>query len=152
MSLGYMITLLLASALFTVAVSEPLVYKDCGCEKGKLLTVDVSPCPKQPCPLVKGSTYTINVTFASNEVTPSCTAVVYGYLSKIPIPFPLPEADGCKSGVSCPLQSGTTYNYLTKLPIKPEYPKMKLVVRWELRDSDNKNLFCWDIPVQIVDG
>ncbi|KAM5129256.1 NPC intracellular cholesterol transporter 2 [Mantella aurantiaca] len=151
MSLGR-IALLLALSAVTVTVGEPLVYKDCGCEKGKLLAVDVSPCPKQPCPLVKGSTYLINVTFTSDEVTPACKAVVYGLLSGIPIPFPLPESDGCKSGVSCPLKEGTTYNYLTKLPIKEEYPKVKLVVEWELRDSDNKNLFCWKIPVQIVDG
>ncbi|XP_040188876.1 NPC intracellular cholesterol transporter 2 [Rana temporaria] len=151
MSLGH-IALLLALTVFTVTLGEPLVYKDCGAEKGKLLTVDVSPCPKQPCPLVKGSSYTINVTFASGEASPTCKAVVYGYLLGVPIPFPLPESDGCKSGIACPLNEGTTYTYITKLPIKAEYPDMKLVVQWELRDADGKNLFCWKIPVQIVDG
>ncbi|XP_018431017.1 PREDICTED: epididymal secretory protein E1 [Nanorana parkeri] len=100
MALGHILLLLALSAL---TAAEPLVYKDCGCEKGKLLTVDVSPCPTQPCPLVRGSTYIINVTFASGK------SVVVS-------------------------------------------PQMKLVVEWELRDSDNKNLFCWKIPVQIVDG
>ncbi|XP_069807010.1 NPC intracellular cholesterol transporter 2 [Dendropsophus ebraccatus] len=149
MSLGRVVVLLL---LVPVVLCEPLVYKDCGCDRGKLISVDVSPCPKQPCPLVRGSTYTINVTFTSGEVTPSCSAVVYGLIRDLPVPFPLPESDGCKSGISCPLQSGTTYTYLTKMYIKPLYPKMRLVVEWELRDTDNKNLFCWEIPVQIVDA
>lgn len=149
MSVGHVVLVL---ALCALAAAEPLVFHDCGCEKGKLLTVDVTPCPKQPCPLVKGGTYTINVTFSSNEVTANCTAVVHGVVLGVPVPFPLPEANGCKSGVSCPLRAGATYTYLTKMPIKPEYPKMKLVVQWELRDFDNKNLFCWKIPVDIVNG
>ncbi|KAM9293935.1 NPC intracellular cholesterol transporter 2 [Gastrophryne carolinensis] len=135
-----------------IVFSEPLHYKDCGGKVGKLLEVDVSPCSKQPCPLVKGQNYTINVTFTSDEATPSCKAKVYGLLVGVPVPFPLPEPDGCKSGLSCPLQAGQTYTYLTKLPIKSEYPDMKLTVRWELLDTDGNNLFCWDIPVMIVDN
>ncbi|XP_063804388.1 NPC intracellular cholesterol transporter 2 [Pseudophryne corroboree] len=146
------VAVLWAVVFVSVAVSEPLVFKDCGCVQGKLISVDVSPCPTQPCPLVKGSTYTINVTFTSSEDSPSCSAVVHGLIGGFPVPFPLPEADGCKSGISCPVKAGQTYTYLTKMPIKPEYPQMKLVVRWELRDADNKNYFCWVIPVHIVDG
>ncbi|XP_040268286.1 NPC intracellular cholesterol transporter 2 [Bufo bufo] len=144
----------LAVALLCVAVvaGEPLVYKDCGCQQGKLISVDVSPCPKQPCPLVRGSTYTINVTFTSEEATPSCSAIVHGKIAGIPVPFPLPESDGCKSGLSCPLKSGEGYTYVTKMDVKPQYPKMKLVVKWELRDANNMDLFCWEIPVEITDG
>ncbi|XP_053331607.1 NPC intracellular cholesterol transporter 2 [Spea bombifrons] len=134
------------------AIAEPLVYKDCGCVKGTLVTVDVSPCPKQPCPLVKGETYTVNVTFTSKEDSTNLTAVVYGILLKVPVPFQIPEPDGCKSGISCPIKSGQTYTYLTKLPIKKSYPSLKLVVRWMLQDDNNQSLFCWDIPVQITDG
>lgn len=149
MSLGHLSVLLL---FIPIVFSEPLVYKDCGCERGKLINVDVSPCPKQPCPLVRGSTYTINVTFTSEEDAPSCSAAVYGYIGQLPVPFPLPEPDGCKSGLSCPLKSGTTYTYISKMEIKPQYPKIKLVVLWKLHDADSKNLFCWEIPVQIIDG
>ncbi|XP_073442941.1 NPC intracellular cholesterol transporter 2 isoform X1 [Dendrobates tinctorius] len=135
-----------------IVFNEPLVYKDCGCDRGKLISVDVSPCPKQPCPLVRGSSYSINVTFISDEVTPSCSAIVHGIIEGLPVPFPLPESDGCKSGIACPLKNGATYTYLTKMDIKPMYPKMKLVVKWELHDADSKNLFCWLIPVEITDG
>ncbi|XP_075470842.1 LOW QUALITY PROTEIN: NPC intracellular cholesterol transporter 2 [Ascaphus truei] len=142
----------LTVALLSVAGFEPLVYKDCGGQKGKLLSVDVSPCPKQPCPLMRGSTYTINVTFSSGEDSTSSNALVYGILAGVPIPFHIPESDGCKSGISCPIKSGQMYTYITKMPIKQEYPCMKLVVRWKLQDEESNNLFCWDIPVHITDG
>lgn len=62
--------------------------------------------------------------FCAEEAAPSCSAVVYGYIGQLPVPFPLPEPDGCKSGLSCPLKSGTTYTYISKMEIKPQYPKV----------------------------
>ncbi|XP_071972957.1 NPC intracellular cholesterol transporter 2 [Engystomops pustulosus] len=150
MSLAHLVAVLL---FVPVVLCEPLIYKECGSSTtGKLISVDVCPCPQQPCPLVKGRTYIINVTFTSEEDTPSCNAVVHGKIGGIPIPFPLPEADGCKSGISCPLKNGVTYTYLTKMDINPQYPNIKLVVEWELRDANNKDLFCWLIPVEITNG
>lgn len=56
--------------------------------------------------------------------------MVHGILLGVPIPFPIPEADGCKSGINCPIQKGKTYSYLNKLPVKNEYPSVSdLVVR-----------------------
>ncbi|XP_040190456.1 NPC intracellular cholesterol transporter 2-like isoform X2 [Rana temporaria] len=151
MSLGH-IALLPALTIFAVAVGELLDFHDCGREKGRLLTVDMSPCPKKPCRLVRGRTFTVNVTFTSGEVTPYCKASAYGLVLGIGLPIPLPEADGCKSGVVCPLKEGATYNYLSELPIKAEYPKVVLDILWNLKDAEYKDLFCWIIPVRIVDG
>ncbi|KAM4662599.1 NPC intracellular cholesterol transporter 2 isoform 1-T1 [Discoglossus pictus] len=153
MSLGRVVFLLsLAVSVLPAILAEPLVYKDCGCQTGKLINVDISPCPDQPCHLVKGGTYTINVTFTSEEDTDSSLALVYGVIARIPVPFHIPEADGCKSGISCPIKKDQTYTYLTKMPIKTEYPCMKLIVKWELQDPKGQNLFCWEIPVVITDG
>ncbi|XP_053567743.1 NPC intracellular cholesterol transporter 2-like [Bombina bombina] len=151
MQFGFL-TLLALGCLFPILVAEPLVFKDCGCQKGKLLNVDVSLCPTQPCPLVKGSTYSINVTFTSDEDSVSSKAYVYGVIKQIPIPFGIPEPDGCKSGVECPIKNGQTYTYITKMPIKTEYPSIRLIVRWKLKDDNSNNLFCWDIPVEITNG
>ena len=66
-------------------------------------------------------------------------ALVYGILMGVAVPFPIPEADGCKSGINCPIQQGKTYSYLNKLPVKNEYPSVSdivvqdtgsLVTRW----------------------
>ncbi|OCT68148.1 hypothetical protein XELAEV_18039444mg [Xenopus laevis] len=147
-----LLTVLLTIFLLPSSVPEPLAYKDCGSQSGKLLVLDVSPCPEQPCPLKRGDVYTINTTFVSNVNSKSATAMVHGIIMGVPAPFPISEPDGCKSGLSCPIISGQTYTYLTKLPIKKEYPCIKLVVEWQLQDENNQNLFCWKIPVQITDG
>ncbi|KAE8585973.1 hypothetical protein XENTR_v10021515 [Xenopus tropicalis] len=145
-----LLTVLLTVFLLPSSVPEPLKYKDCGSQSGKLVTLDVSPCPEEPCPLVRGSTYTVNATFVSNVNSKSASAVVHGIIAGIAVPFPISEPDGCKSGISCPINSGQTYTYVTKLPIKSEYPCIKLVVKWQLQDENNKDLFCWLIPVHIA--
>ncbi|XP_005409451.1 PREDICTED: epididymal secretory protein E1 isoform X2 [Chinchilla lanigera] len=129
--------------------AERVQYKDCGSEVGVIKEVNVNPCPTQPCELNKGQTYSVNVTFTSNTQSTNSTAFVHGILFKVPIPFPIPEPDGCKSGITCPIQKGKTYSYLNKLPVKSEYPDIKLVVKWELLDDKNQNLFCWEVPVAI---
>ncbi|PNJ27753.1 NPC2 isoform 1, partial [Pongo abelii] len=121
-----------------------------GSVDGVIKEVNVSPCPTQPCQLSKGQSYSVNVTFTSNIQSKSSKAVVHGILMGVPIPFPIPEPDGCKSGINCPIQKDKTYSYLNKLPVKSEYPSIKLVVEWQLQDDKNQSLFCWEIPVQIV--
>uniref|UniRef100_A0A8C9DQ48 NPC intracellular cholesterol transporter 2 n=1 Tax=Prolemur simus TaxID=1328070 RepID=A0A8C9DQ48_PROSS len=116
---------------------------------GVIKEVNVSPCSTQPCQLSKGQSYSINVTFTSNTLSKSSKASVHGIIMGVPVPFPIPEPDGCKSGISCPIQKDKTYSYLNKLPVKSEYPSIKLVVEWELRDDQDQRLFCWEIPIQI---
>lgn len=139
--------LLLALAATTRA--EPLRFKDCGSKVGVIKEVNVSPCPTQPCELHKGQSYSVNVTFTSGTQSENSSASVYGILAGLPVFFPIPEADGCKSGINCPIQKDKTYSYLNKLPVKSEYPSIKLVVKWELEDDKKQNLFCWEIPVEI---
>lgn len=86
----------------------------------------------------------------SGTQSQNSTALVHGILAGIPVFFPIPEPDGCKCGINCPIQKDKVYNYLNKLPVKSEYPSLKLVVEWELQDDKKNNLFCWEIPVQII--
>lgn len=50
------------------------------------------------------------------------TAVVHGVIAGVPVPFPIPIEDGCKSGIQCPIQKQQMYHYLNSLPVKSEYP------------------------------
>jgi Niemann-Pick C2 protein len=49
---------------------------------------------------------------------------VYGVIAHIPVPFHLPEADGCKLGAACPIKNGDTITESVTLPILAEYPKV----------------------------
>ncbi|XP_041514465.1 NPC intracellular cholesterol transporter 2 [Microtus oregoni] len=140
---------ILLLALVAAIRAEPLRFKDCGSKVGVIKEVNVSPCPTQPCELHKGQSYSVNVTFTSGTQSENSSATVYGILAGLPVFFPIPESDGCKSGINCPIQKDKTYSYLNKLPVKSEYPSIKLVVKWELEDDKKQNLFCWEIPVEI---
>ncbi|KAL2099343.1 hypothetical protein ACEWY4_005823 [Coilia grayii] len=136
--------------LLALAYAEPVKFLDCGSVVGKVALVDIQPCPKQPCQLHKGQSYSVNVTFNSEVASQGSTAIVHGVIAGIPVPFPIPVEDGCKCGISCPIQTQTTYSYVNQLPVKSEYPSIKLVVKWELKDDASKDLFCILFPVQIV--
>lgn len=136
-------------ALVASALAEPLKFHDCGSTVGTIKEVNVTPCPSLPCKLSKGQSYSVNVTFTSNTQSQNSTAVVHGILMAVRVPFPIPEPDGCKSGISCPIQKTKTYSYLNKLPVKSEYPSIKLLVEWQLKDDKDQSFFCWQIPVQI---
>ncbi|NWU19857.1 NPC2 protein, partial [Dyaphorophyia castanea] len=144
------LALLLVLCAAATALAEPLRFVDCGSIDGSIQEVNVSPCPTQPCLLHKGTSYSINVTFASKIESQGSKAKVYGEMMRVDIPFPIPEPDGCKSGIQCPIQKGHSYSYLNKLPVKSEYPSIKLIVKWELVDDQDQMLFCWKIPVQIT--
>ncbi|XP_028627772.1 NPC intracellular cholesterol transporter 2 [Grammomys surdaster] len=141
---------ILLLALAAASQAEPLHFKDCGSTVGVIKEVNVSPCPTQPCLLHKGQSYSVNVTFTSSTQSQNSTALVHGILAGIPVSFPIPEPDGCKCGISCPIQKDKVYSYLNKLPVKSEYPSLKLVVEWKLQDDKKNNLFCWEIPVEIT--
>ncbi|XP_065144632.1 NPC intracellular cholesterol transporter 2 [Paramisgurnus dabryanus] len=132
------------------ASSEQVKYLDCGSVQGAVIGVDIQPCPQQPCKLHKGQSYTVNVTFSSNVVSQTSKAIVHGEIARVPVPFPIPIDDGCKSGIQCPIKEKLTYSYVNQLPVKSVYPEIRLVVKWELRDDLSKDLFCIRFPVEIV--
>ncbi|MBN3292212.1 NPC2 protein, partial [Polypterus senegalus] len=136
-------------SLIVVCNAEPIKYADCGSKVGKIASVDILPCPTQPCILQKGKTYSVNVTFNSNVNSETSKAIVHGIIAGLPIPFPIPIDDGCKSGIQCPMNKDQIYNYINELPVKPEYPSIKLVVQWELKDQTNTDYFCFRFPVEI---
>ncbi|XP_064603817.1 NPC intracellular cholesterol transporter 2-like [Liolophura sinensis] len=127
-------------------------FKDCGSTMGKISSVDINPCPEEPCHLIRGKNTSVTVGFSSNEASGSLKAVVHGIIAGLPIAFPLPNADGCKSsGVSCPVTRGSSYSYTASLPVLKIYPTIKVVVKWELHDESDNNVFCFVVPVEITD-
>uniref|UniRef100_A0A3Q4ABF5 NPC intracellular cholesterol transporter 2 n=1 Tax=Mola mola TaxID=94237 RepID=A0A3Q4ABF5_MOLML len=136
--------------LIAFTCADPVKFLDCGSSTGKVAIVDITPCASQPCQLHKGQSYSVNVTFNSGVESTTSKAVVHGIIAGVPIPFPIPVEDGCKCGIECPIQTQKSYHYVTSLPVKSEYPAIKLVVKWELKDDNQKDLFCIEFPVQIV--
>ena len=79
------------------------------------------------------------------------TSVVHGVISGVPIPFPLPNPDGCRdSGLACPLQPDHAYTYQVSLPIKEEYPSLRVQIQWQLKDATGDDIVCFRIRAKIV--
>lgn len=51
-------------------------------------------------------------------------AIVHGVIAGVPVPYPIPNEDGCKSGIKCPIQKQSSYSYINELPVKSEYPSV----------------------------
>lgn len=66
------------------------------------------------------------------------------------VPFKIPNPDGCTdSGLKCPLTSGVAYQYKASFPVLKIYPKVDVEVKYELKNSDGKDIVCVLIPVKI---
>uniref|UniRef100_A0AAQ6IMR3 NPC intracellular cholesterol transporter 2 n=1 Tax=Anabas testudineus TaxID=64144 RepID=A0AAQ6IMR3_ANATE len=115
--------------LIGLSCVEMLHYKTCPSPCGKVDTVDVTPCNSDPCKLQKGQTYSVNVTFTSDVDSQASKAVVHGIIAGVHVPFPIPNDDGCKSGIQCPINKQKTYQYVATLPVKSEYPSVSTTCR-----------------------
>jgi hypothetical protein len=62
--------------------------------------------------------------FSKEVDSKSAQNKVFGIIVKIPVPFHLPNDDGCTLGISCPIKAGSTIQESVTLPILAEYPKV----------------------------
>ena len=66
------------------------------------------------------------------------------------VPFKLPNPDGCiKSNLECPLKKGVKYQYSASFPVLKIYPKVDVEVKYELKNSEGKDIVCVLVPVKI---
>lgn len=117
------------------------------------ITVDVTPCPKQPCEFKKGTNVTCTISFTPTELVSNATLKVYGILGKVKIPFPLPNPNACSDhGLTCPLKSGVPVELTITLPVLSVYPSVTVVAEFQLKDQGNNDVFCFDVVVKIEDA
>lgn len=75
--------------------------------------------------------------------------------------LPFPGVDGnsicdkvynTESGeaASCPLKAGTKYTYKDSFPILKIYPNLMVNVHWALRDSNENDIACFEVPAKIT--
>ncbi|KRX79928.1 ATP-dependent RNA helicase SUPV3L1, mitochondrial [Trichinella sp. T6] len=98
--------------------------------------VAVDPCDAEgsTCPLIRGSKASITIRFVPDREVKQLKARVHGILMKLgKVPFLLPNSDACKnSNLTCPLVAGEEYTYQQSIHVLRSYPKMNLLIKWEL--------------------
>lgn len=69
----------------------------------------------------------------------------------IEVPFKLPNPDAClDSGIDCPIKKDVVYSYDASFPVLKVYPRVNVDVKYELKNSENKDIVCVIIPVKIM--
>jgi len=124
-----------------VTIASAVRYKDCGTEGIQLGTVEVHPCPVEPCELHKGQNYSIAVHF-SEPVADELSLSLCGYIGPICVPFP---TDTPRQKV----EPGENTFKLT-MPIEPSYPSMKVVGKFRLESEQTDNKVCFMLPLKIM--
>lgn len=131
-------------------IKASTAFRDCGSKTGSIVSVDVTDCPRAPCKFQRGQNYTLTLNFKSNTDSKTLVNHVYGVIAHVPIPFHLPNDNGCTLGLKCPIKSGDTLTEAVTLPILNQYPKISVMVKWVAVDEAGKNMICFEFPVKIV--
>jgi len=136
-------------ALAAVSSAVDLMHTDCG-STAVVTRVFSDDCDSKVCKLKKGNSYQIQISYKPKSDVKTMSAYLYGVIAGIPVPFPLPQPDGCAaSGGVCPIAAGTEVTFSEALKVQQAYPSMKLISRWKLH-SDQEQVICVNIPVIIV--
>jgi len=148
-------------ALCIVSVSARVRISPCrsgiGSAQVDLSAIDITGCgppnkPQRNCLFKKGTSAQISLPFTTGAPASVVNTRVHGILAGIPIPFPLPNEDGCSQAggnLPCPLTIGQAVNYQTSLPVSRVYPSLSLKVRWQLVDQNKRDIICIEFPVQL---
>ncbi|KAL4238774.1 Phosphatidylglycerol/phosphatidylinositol transfer protein [Mactra antiquata] len=146
-----MIKIIIIATLCVFGYAKTVTFKDCGSVGGTINSVTVDPCDAEPCVLHHGTNISMGINFAAKENTTTAKTVVHGIIGGVPVPFPVP-ADCCANhNLECPVVAGTTVQYNNYVYCSPDYPKIRLAVKWEVQDDNGKDLFCFIVPVSIAD-
>ncbi|KAJ8723891.1 hypothetical protein PYW07_007871 [Mythimna separata] len=121
--------------------------------------IQVTPCGKSRCNLVKNTNVTVNMKFTVVDKTDTMTNEVYAYIGGAPVPFlGVDGTDACQhvkraasdEYVACPLAPGD-YEYTNVFPVLPVYPTLSTKVHWSLK-AGKKSLICFEVPAAITAG
>ncbi|XP_011867581.1 PREDICTED: protein NPC2 homolog [Vollenhovia emeryi] len=119
--------------------------------------VSISNCDEPECLLKQGTTIVIEIKFVPEKDIHSLTNEVSALLFNVPLPFVgVDGTDACAnmynpdgSKTSCPLKQGVEYLYRNSFPVLAFYPRVSLVVRYALREG-NDRVICFEAPSKIT--
>ena len=137
----------------TLAAGNPIEFKSCSGMKleGEVLSVDISPCPSQPCVFHKGTNVTATIKFIPSVTVTSGTLKVYGIVGGIRLKFPLPNPDACKGhNLVCPLKAGKAYTLIGTLYVNKIYPNTPLDAQMIFKLPEDKYLYCVHFRARIA--
>ena len=152
-----LVLLCLLALSSTLAVGNPITINTCKGVKtyANVSSVDIDPCPKEPCVFHKGDTVKATVKFTPSEDVSGGTLETWVTIPMIhrKMKLPLPDPDPCTGhGLDCPLKAGKEYTLVATLEIKSFYPSGKLPVQNDFifkEGNKKKYLACYTFEAVI---
>ncbi|XP_011161897.1 NPC intracellular cholesterol transporter 2 homolog a [Solenopsis invicta] len=138
-----------------ITSSFAFVFEDCGSEIGKMVELSISSCTDmtaEKCVFTRGSDVNVNMKFSASKDVSEVTALAFGVMMEVPIPFPLEKPKICSdpsSGVSCPLKKDQEYQYKSSFAVEKKTPPVSIEVMWEFRSENDEKILCVKFPVKI---
>ena len=135
----------------SVSSGNPVTVGPCEGSPPKPNSVDVTPpCPKKPCDFPKGTIVNTTIKFTPKQTMTSGKLEISAKIGPVKIPFPLPNPEACKGhSLECPLKEGVEVALTLSLKVLPKYPSLELVATFDLKDQDDKYVFCCRMPIKI---
>jgi len=150
-------TILVFAALVVLAGTTVVNHCDSEIPFEDSTQISVSGCDKPTCELKQQTTITIEIKLVPSRTVETLVNDVNALLFSVPLPFVgvdgtnacdnIYTTDGSKVG--CPLKEGVEYIYRNSFPILPFYPRVSLVVRYALREG-NDRVICFEVPAKIT--
>ncbi|KAK3721403.1 hypothetical protein QZH41_006661 [Actinostola sp. cb2023] len=139
----------LCAVTFHSASAKSVNFTNCGSQGAEILSLDITPCDENPCNVKIGSTVVGTLKFTTKEYLTSARVKAYVVIDGLDIPLPIP-VDACQGyGLRCPINKGQTAQFVIKQEIQRGFPIIKLAIKGELIDPEQKVVFCFQVPIVI---
>ena len=115
---------------------------------------EVSGCTAYPCIFKRNSTSAIKLGLNFLKKVTDLKVKIAGQINGRDFPFSVNDKNLCLQSIktmnkSCDLKKGSDYIYEHSLPILKEYPKIQVIVKYELLDQKKHTVTCLSFPVKI---
>ncbi|XP_015789115.1 NPC intracellular cholesterol transporter 2 [Tetranychus urticae] len=145
-----MIRGLVILALIATAFAGEIDFNDCGDGVNAPTSFEVAGCDEAPCTVERGNTYDFTFNFDApvnaDDLSVSIKAKVFG----VWIPWPGAPKQVCGQGISCPLTSGKSYTYQSKMTIPVVAPSISTTVQYTLANTASETVFCNRFGVKVA--
>ncbi|KER20632.1 hypothetical protein T265_10869 [Opisthorchis viverrini] len=148
--------ILICGAVFCVpCLAYSVSYTDCGSTGIFVVSVDIEPCNREPCKLIKGT-----------SVIRAGGANIQGLYPAGPVRIPLQRNGICAQLVpTCPIEAGGVYTYQVARTMPNNVPDVShnlklgalasacfgpMTIRWELLIDSGLPFLCIELSVEIA--
>ncbi|KAL1240410.1 NPC intracellular cholesterol transporter [Trichinella pseudospiralis] len=131
--------------------TKTINFTDCG-SHSTIESVSASPCDDPyVCIVKRGDKISTNVTFVPHKKISRLILKSYAKINKISFTVAVPDYNGCKDhGLKCPLNPEVSVTYQRNVTIAASTPLVTAVLRSQLKDQNNLDVFCIESKIKVV--